>query len=70
MEFGSELRRLRQSKGMSLASLGQAVYFTKGYLSKVENGRARPNPALAALCDRALGSGGALSALLEKAGAR
>jgi ribosome-binding protein aMBF1 (putative translation factor) len=46
MEFGAELRRLRQSRGMSLASLGQAVYFTKGYLSKVENGRARPNPVL------------------------
>ncbi|UVS81557.1 MULTISPECIES: helix-turn-helix domain-containing protein [Actinokineospora] len=66
MEFGEELRRLRQSKGMSLASLGAAVYFTKGYLSKVENGRARPNPALAALCDRALGADGALTALLER----
>lgn len=64
MEFGTELRKLRQSRGMSLAALGAAVYFTKGYLSKVENGRARPNRALAALCDRALGAGGELTALL------
>ncbi|MFC7614286.1 multiprotein-bridging factor 1 family protein [Actinokineospora soli] len=63
-EFGPELRRLRMSKGLSLASLGQAVYFTKGYLAKVERGQADPSLALATLCDRALGTEGRLVAAL------
>ncbi|MEC3982142.1 helix-turn-helix domain-containing protein [Amycolatopsis sp. H20-H5] len=62
-EFGAEVRRRRQSAGMSLTALAAAVHFTKGYLSKVENGKARVNRGLAEACDRALAAQGELLAL-------
>jgi tetratricopeptide (TPR) repeat protein/transcriptional regulator with XRE-family HTH domain len=62
--FGAELRRLRKSAGLSLAGLSDRIHYSKGYLSKVENGRARPNPALAGRCDDALRTGGALASLM------
>jgi hypothetical protein len=45
---------------MSLAGLSGAVHFTKGYLSKVENGKARVTRDLAKACDRALDARGEL----------
>ncbi|MCG8915004.1 helix-turn-helix domain-containing protein [Actinokineospora sp. PR83] len=65
-DFGSELRRRRESAGMSLTSLAEAIHFTKGYLSKIENGRSRPTPALARACDRELGARGELSTLISE----
>ncbi|WP_156754883.1 helix-turn-helix domain-containing protein [Actinokineospora pegani] len=65
-EFGARLRRLRESRGMSLAALAGEVHFTKGYLSKIENGRSRPNPSLAQSCDRVLGAGGELLGMLAE----
>jgi tetratricopeptide (TPR) repeat protein/transcriptional regulator with XRE-family HTH domain len=62
-DFGAELKRRRTSVGMSLTGLAAAVHFTKGYLSKVENGKARVNRELAKACDQALGAGGELLAL-------
>jgi tetratricopeptide (TPR) repeat protein len=50
---------------MSLAGMAAAVHFTKGYLSKIENGKARATQALARLCDRALNAEGELLALIE-----
>lgn len=45
---------------MSLTGLATAVHFTKGYLSKVENGKARVTKDLAYACDRALDADGQL----------
>src|SRR5690349_2100072 len=66
--FGGELRRLRQNAGFSLAELAERVHYSKGYLSKVENGTVPPNESLAAMCDEVLGTAGALTALLAAAG--
>ncbi|SEF29525.1 Helix-turn-helix domain-containing protein [Amycolatopsis pretoriensis] len=67
-DFGAELKRRRTSVGMSLTGLAAAVHFTKGYLSKVENGKARVNRELAKACDVALGADGALLSLVTEAG--
>ena len=63
--FGAELRRLRRDVGMSLATLATAVNYSKGQLSKIENGLARPHPDLARACDMVLGTGGALQGLIQ-----
>jgi tetratricopeptide (TPR) repeat protein/DNA-binding XRE family transcriptional regulator len=68
--FGGELRRLRQNAGISLATLADRVHYSKGYLSKVENGSSQPNESLAAMCDDVLRTEGALTALLADAGGR
>ncbi len=65
-DFGAELKRRRMSVGMSLTGLAASVHFTKGYLSKVENGKARVNRDLAKACDQALGAGGELLALVAE----
>ncbi|WP_049714643.1 helix-turn-helix domain-containing protein [Streptomyces caatingaensis] len=62
-DAAAELRRLRRERGMSLAALARAAFYSKGHLSKVENGDKPLTPALARACDRALGTGG----LLERA---
>ncbi|MFI9380781.1 ATP-binding protein [Kutzneria sp. NPDC052558] len=62
-EFGGELRRLRLAAGLSLRGLAARVHYSKGYLSKVENGRARPNPDFARACEAVLDADGALVAL-------
>jgi tetratricopeptide (TPR) repeat protein/transcriptional regulator with XRE-family HTH domain len=67
-DFGAELKRRRTSVGMSLTGLAAAVHFTKGYLSKVENGKARVNRDLAKACDRALDAKGELLALAAEPG--
>jgi hypothetical protein len=66
--FGTELRRLRVAAGLSLAGLAAATYYSKGHLSKVEAGKARPNEKLASVCERALNAGGVLTALVASVG--
>jgi transcriptional regulator with XRE-family HTH domain len=58
--FGAELRRRRQQAELSLSRLAAAVHYSKGYLSKVETGVAKPNRTLAHLLDRVLGTDGEL----------
>ncbi len=65
--FGQELRRRRESAGLSLARLATRIHYSKSHLSKVENGHARPDRAFAEACDEALGASGALTALLTDA---
>lgn len=48
---------------MSLAQLSSVTYFSKGYLSRVENGRRSPTAKLARCCDDALEAAGQLAAL-------
>jgi tetratricopeptide (TPR) repeat protein/transcriptional regulator with XRE-family HTH domain len=64
--FGTELRRLRTAAGWSLTDLANRIHYTKGYLSKVENGVAPPNEALATLCDAELETGGVLIAVVPR----
>jgi transcriptional regulator with XRE-family HTH domain len=49
--------------GLSLARLGEILHYSKGHLSKVENGAKSPSPELARLSDAALGAKGALVSL-------
>jgi transcriptional regulator with XRE-family HTH domain len=62
-DFGVELRRRRVAAGLSLGQLADRIHYTKGYLSKVENGLKPAGPDLARLCDAALEAGGALTAM-------
>lgn len=63
ISFGAELRRFRRTAGLSLAELADAIHYTKGYLSKIENSDKSPNTALARRCDAVLDAGGMLMAL-------
>ncbi len=62
--IGAELRRLRTDQGMSLSELARRVNYSKGYLSKIENGKKRITPEVAQLADEVLETGGVLAALL------
>ena len=61
--FGGELRRLRQSAGLSLANLSAQIHYSRSQLSKIENGKARPSLTLAVKCDEILQADGALTGL-------
>jgi WD40 repeat protein/transcriptional regulator with XRE-family HTH domain len=61
---GAELRRLRTDQGMSLSELARQMNYSKGYLSKIENGKKRITPEVAHLADEVLETGGVLTALL------
>lgn len=61
--FGQELRRLRRLKGLSLGDLSELVHYSKGHLSKIENGRVLPITPLARACDAVLCADGRLVAL-------
>jgi transcriptional regulator with XRE-family HTH domain len=62
--FGAELRRLRTEAGVSLAQLASVVHYSKGYLSKIENGHKQPQLDLARRCDTELHASGVLARLL------
>jgi transcriptional regulator with XRE-family HTH domain len=62
--FGGELRRLRQQRGLSLKKFAQLVHYDPGYLSKIENSSKPPTATFAARCDARLETGGLLSALV------
>ncbi|HEX5118955.1 MAG TPA: tetratricopeptide repeat protein [Pseudonocardiaceae bacterium] len=62
--FGERLRTLRTERGLSLADLSTRVHYSKGYLSKVENGDKPPTVQLARGCDQALGADGGLLRML------
>ncbi|MET9146281.1 tetratricopeptide repeat protein [Streptomyces sp. NPDC058319] len=65
-EFGSELRRRRDERGLSVTDFSRLIYFTKGYVSKVERGLATPSQQFAEACDKELGTQGELAALLGR----
>jgi hypothetical protein len=50
--------------GISLRELARSVHYSKGHLSKIENGVKNPSPTLAKSCDSALEAGGTLAALV------
>jgi transcriptional regulator with XRE-family HTH domain/tetratricopeptide (TPR) repeat protein len=61
--FGLALRRTRLAKGVSLRALGVRVHYSKGHLSKIENGLVQAHLDLAEACDAALGANGRLTAV-------
>lgn len=60
--FGALLRQTRIAAGMSLDALARRINYSKGAVSKIENGHKRPNVMFAKLCDRELGTDGLLVA--------
>ncbi|MFF4158564.1 helix-turn-helix domain-containing protein [Streptomyces sp. NPDC001678] len=66
---GELLRRLRREQGVSLVQLSRLAFYSKGYLSRVENGEKPLTLGLAQACDRALGTDGTLERLARAADA-
>ncbi|MEV6235249.1 helix-turn-helix domain-containing protein [Lentzea sp. NPDC051838] len=64
MDFGTELRRWRTKRDLSLAGLARLTHYSKSYLSKIENGDKPATPDVAQRCDEALDADGALTDLL------
>jgi tetratricopeptide (TPR) repeat protein len=60
--FGALLRQVRRENGVSLRALGLMVHYSKGHLSKIENGVASASIDFAEACDKALQAGGRLTA--------
>ncbi|MFF3306175.1 helix-turn-helix domain-containing protein [Streptomyces sp. NPDC002952] len=65
--FAVRLRQLRHERGLSLAALSRQVHYSKGYLSKIENGAKPPTEDVARRCDDVLSAGGELLRLLPRA---
>jgi len=58
--FGDLLREYRAVAGLSMGQLAKRIHYSKGYLSKIENGLKPPHETVARLCDGALDAGGRL----------
>jgi transcriptional regulator with XRE-family HTH domain len=67
--FGQELRRRRLERDLSLSQLSALVHYTKGHLSKIENGGKRPGRDLARRLDQVLCARGELARLLPEVSA-
>ena len=52
--FGQRLRKERQTTGRSLSDLAKALQVTKGYLSRLERGKAKPSKGIIESVARAL----------------
>lgn len=61
--FGTLLRETRTARGMSQGVLAKRTHYSKGYLSRVENGLQQPSVTLARQCDAVLDAGGRLISL-------
>jgi transcriptional regulator with XRE-family HTH domain len=64
--FGALLRETRMAQDMSLGALARRTHYSKGYLSRVENGLQEPSVMLAKQCDAALGADGRLQSLVRR----
>jgi transcriptional regulator with XRE-family HTH domain len=51
--FGRQVRKARLAKGWTLAEFGQRVGYSRGAISRIENGRRPPTELFAQMCDRA-----------------
>lgn len=65
LDFGSELRRRRTEKKITLGTLSLQLFCSSSHLSKVETGKAKANLRFGKLCDDALEAQGELVALLD-----
>lgn len=64
--FGALLRHCRLDAGLSITQLSLRINYSKGWISKIENGRRPANEMFAKLCDQELGAGGRLLAALPR----
>jgi len=62
---GRRLRVLREERGWSLSRLERETHYSRGYLSRVENGVQRMTEDLAQSCDRAFDTDGQLLAAVR-----
>lgn len=67
-DFGTELARLMDARGVGVRQLARAVYCNPGHVSNLRSGKARPSPELAAAIDEHLKAAGMLAALVPAAG--
>jgi transcriptional regulator with XRE-family HTH domain len=65
-DFGRELGRLMQARGVGVRELARAAYCNPGHISNLRSGKARPSPQLADTLDRHLGAGGKLAAIVTR----
>ena len=65
-DFGRELARLMQVRGVGVRELARAAYCNPGHISNLRSGKARPSPQLAETLDRHLGAGGTLAAIAAR----
>ncbi|MFC8080225.1 NB-ARC domain-containing protein, partial [Streptomyces sp. NPDC057307] len=65
LDFGSELRRRRTEKKITLGTLSIQLFCSPSHLSKVETGKTKANLRFGRICDDALEAQGELVALLE-----
>jgi DNA-binding transcriptional regulator YiaG len=63
-DFGPILRQLRMEAGISLGETARRINYSKGQLSKVENGLKRPTLLMARLLDNVLDTGGTLARIV------
>lgn len=65
--FGPRLRALRVTKGLALSELARRLYYSKGYVSRVETGAQAPSVRFARRCDVVLEANGELAGLAPAA---
>jgi transcriptional regulator with XRE-family HTH domain len=65
-DFGRELARLMQARGVGVRELARATYCNPGHISNLRSGKARPSPQLADTLDRHLGAGGTLAVIAAR----
>lgn len=63
--FGSELRRARDSAGLSQEALGDAVQYSGSQVAMVETCRRIPTPGFTTRCDEKLETGGLLARIRD-----
>lgn len=67
VEFGPRLRAIRTARGLSLSEFSRRVYYSKGYVSRVETGAQAASAEFARRCDNALDAHGELVTLVRPA---
>jgi transcriptional regulator with XRE-family HTH domain len=51
--FGRQVRRARLAKGWTLEEFGQRIGYSRGAISRIENGKRPPTELFSQMCDRA-----------------
>jgi transcriptional regulator with XRE-family HTH domain len=65
-DFGRELARLMQVRGIGVRELARAAYCNPGHVSNLRSGKAHPSSQLAEALDRHLGAAGSLTAIAAR----
>lgn len=62
-DFGPELQRLMQARGVGVRELARQAHYNAGHISNLRNGKKRPSPETADRLDRILQADGKLASL-------